>query len=137
MTTRLKFACPHCQAILNPGERLVFAVRHGDLRGLMLMRPRLGDYRFDCDNSFAEQVSPGDVVDFACPVCQADLAVPSGERFAEVLLHNADEQVKRVRFSRRCGEHATFTHDGQEVTSYGEHAAVFEHLDFSETDSWW
>ena len=132
-----KFACPRCMSVLNPNKRMIFKVTFGGRSALMLLSSHLGDYESTCEPAFGETVKHGDQVDFSCPVCSESLAVTPGDRFAEVLQVFPDRKPRRIRFSQVCGEHATFTIDTDVQERFGEHADLYEDLNFSETDSWW
>jgi hypothetical protein len=132
-----KFVCPHCMAMLNPNKRLIFRVRFGNCNALMLLSPYLGDYESFCEQSFQDAVRDGDLVHFHCPVCGKALATSETDRLAEVLQIYPDRQPRRIKFSQVCGQHATFTIDGNEFEAIGEHADLFRNLNFSDTDRWW
>jgi hypothetical protein len=132
-----KFACPGCRAVLNPNRRVVFRIEFGGERGLMLLSAELGDYLSICDQDFSAPIEKGNLVKFSCPVCDLELSAPDNPRFAEILQLRPDQAPRRVRFSQVYGEHATFSVDGDQIESYGEHAALFDNLNFSETDRWW
>jgi hypothetical protein len=79
----------------------------------------------------------GDEVTFACPICRADLTSPVSEKLVEIVIKTPDQKTKIARFSRICGEHATFVCDGQIVEDYGEHKSLFANLDFTDFDWKW
>ncbi len=134
---KTKFACPRCRSVLNPGEAIVLAVRVGDARGLIQLSPEPADYRYVCDDSFGDHLQIGDEVDFACPVCCEDLTSPHSEKLVEILILTPDDEVHAAQFSRICGEHATFVHDGRETRSFGKDRSRFDDLTFDEHDRWW
>jgi hypothetical protein len=125
-----KYACPHCKAVLNPNIKIILAVRKGKKRGLMLLSPRPGNYKLICDEDLGGQIKRGDAIEFSCPVCHAVLTSPVSSKLSELLLGLPGQPVKKVKFSRIYGEHATFIHDGDSITHYGEDADVYGHLNF-------
>ena len=121
----LSYLCPKCHAVLNPNVRVVLVARFDGRKGIVLMSPNLGDYKFHCDKGFYEGVRSGDLLEFLCPVCTESLTSPTMEHFAELLVVNGDGldgNPHLLRFSRVSEEHATFLHDGQTVREYGEDA---------------
>jgi hypothetical protein len=131
------FACPSCSAVLNPNKRIIFVVEHEGRRAIVLLSSHLDEFLSICEESFGNQVKEGHLVRFLCPVCHTDLAVPGDNHFAEILEIVPDREPRRVRFSTIRGEHATFVIDKDGVMSFGEHAALYKNLDFSDTDRWW
>jgi hypothetical protein len=134
---KTKFFCPHCRSVLNPGLRIILAVRLGEMRGLILLSPQPGNYHYVCDESFRSRMRIGDEVDFSCPICKSDLTSPVSEKLVEIVIKTPDQKTKIARFSRVCGEHATFVCNGQRVEDYGEHKSLFANLDFTDFDWKW
>lgn len=134
---KTRFACPRCRSVLNPGEAIVLAVRVGDARGLIQLSPEPADYRYVCDESFGDHLQIGAEVEFSCPVCSEDLTSRHSEKLVEILILAADHKIYSAQFSRICGEHATFVHDGRETRSYGKDKLKFDDLTFDENDRWW
>ena len=132
-----RFLCPHCRTVLNPADAIILAVKVGENCGLILLSPRPADYRYVCDATFGDQLKIGDTVDFSCPACATDLTSPLSDKLVEILIVTPDQEIKVARFSRICGEQATFVHDGKEVQSYGKDRTLFEDLNFGEHDRWW
>jgi len=122
------FRCPHCRAVLNPNVKIVFIVAKGDHRGLLLLNARPGDYGLIADPDFS--LAAGDVCDFFCPVCDANLVSEASDDFAEIVLVHDNNTESKVEFSRTFGKHATFIIDGREVSSYGDDAGDFGDLNF-------
>ena len=123
-----RFLCPHCDAVLNPNVKIVFAVRKGEARGLMLFNTKPGDYAFIADPRF--ELEEGETVDFLCPVCASDLTSSADDHFVEILLDQGDGALSKVEFSRVFGEHATFIVDGKHMQSFGEDAHDFDDINF-------
>ncbi len=119
-----RYLCPHCEAVLNPNVKVVFAVTNGGRRGLLLLDARPGDYGLIADPTL--EMSKGDVADFSCPVCSTDLVSKSDSHFVEIHMRRGDGPVSLVEFSRTYGEHATFIVDGRNVQSFGEDAEDYD-----------
>ena len=124
------YLCPHCSANLNPSVKIVLVAAHRSRRGLILLSPLPGNYKFICDAALAAAVKVGALVTFHCPVCAADLTAPGRRDFAELHLEVAGREPRRVQFSRRYGTHATFVIAGDEVVAYGDDADEFPPKNF-------
>ena len=123
----LTYLCPKCRAILNPNVRVVLIAHFEDRKGLVLLSPKLGDFKFHCDKGFYDGVHKGDLLEFHCPVCSESLTSPTMENFTEMLLLNGDRagaEPKLLRFSRVSEERATFVYDGESVKEFGEDAKM-------------
>lgn len=121
----LTYHCPKCRAVLNPHLRVILVVQYDGRKGIVLLSPKLGDYKFHCDKVFLKGISKGDMVEFLCPVCAESLTSTALDHFSELLVVSSsrpDAEPLRLRFSRVSEEHATFLHDGQSVKEFGEDA---------------
>jgi len=125
-----KYSCPHCKAVLNPNIKVVLAARRGKTRGLLLMSPLPGNYKFISDDDFATKIKDGEVVTLSCPICAADLTSRASKKLAEVNLHQPGHQVKKIQFSKVQGEQATFILNGEKVTPFGEDAELYDEVNF-------
>lgn len=124
-----KYTCPHCSSVLNPNVKIILRVRRGRRTGLMLLSPRPGNYKSICDPDFSRQIRDGQLVEFSCPACGAELTSPAAHRLAELRLVVGKER-KRIQFSRVYGEHATFVLDGESVVPYGPDAPIYDDVNF-------
>jgi hypothetical protein len=124
------YTCPRCEVNLNPGVKIVLVAQCHQRKGLILMSPLPGNYRFTCDQALAAIMDKGALVTFYCPVCQADLTVPGNSDFAELHLVGAGRKPRRVQFSRRYGTRATFVIAGDEVIAYGDDSDDFWNKNF-------
>jgi predicted RNA-binding Zn-ribbon protein involved in translation (DUF1610 family) len=124
-----KYACPHCKAVLNPNIKIILRLRRGKRQGLILISPRPGNYKIICDDSFGQHLKDGELSEFSCPVCNAVLTSRASRNLAELLLLQPNGP-RRIQFSRVFGEHATFILNGEKVIPYGEHAAVYDEINF-------
>ncbi len=116
------YLCPHCATVLNPSVKILLVARHHDRRGLVLLSPQPGNFKYVCDASLEDGLSPGDVVAFSCPVCTFDLTSVADHRFAELVLRAPGHSDRKVEFNRAFGTHATYVIDGQNALAFGEDA---------------
>jgi transcription elongation factor Elf1 len=116
------FTCPHCQAVLNPSVKILLVISYKKNKGMILLSPQPGNFRFICDGSIEKNLSQGAKVRFSCPVCTKDLTSRSNSQMAELRMVHADREPRRVEFSRIFGKQATFVFDGEDVTPFGEDA---------------
>ena len=124
------YACPHCNVNLKPGVKIVLVAEYRGRKGMILMSPLPGNYRFICDRALAETMKPGAMVAFSCPVCGADLTAPDNKGFVELRLINAGREPRRVQFSRRYGTRATFVITDEEIVAYGDDSEDFSRKNF-------
>lgn len=124
------FVCPHCQAVLNPNVKILLVASYGKKRGLVLLSPQPGNYKFIADRSFQEALRPGANLALFCPVCTADLTSKASKKLVELHLIKPGGEKVDVQFSRAYGVHATFLVDGETVTAYGSDAGDFDHINF-------
>ena len=68
---RWTYACPHCQAMLNPDETVVLIGECGPHRILIGFHPEPGNYRAYLPPEF--NLQEGSMWEFSCPVCSRDL----------------------------------------------------------------
>ncbi|HEY3451288.1 MAG TPA: hypothetical protein VGK67_33325 [Myxococcales bacterium] len=113
------YACPHCEGVLNPGNRIILRAQHKAARGLVLLSPKPGNYDVVLPAGFS--VKAKDTVDFGCPLCGHDLTSKRDPKFAEVAFHKG-EKGGLVAFSRVFGQHSTYFVTEKKVKSYGKHA---------------
>jgi len=125
-----QFLCPYCESVLNPNVKIALAARYGEQRGLMLLSPQPGNYKFLSDSSFAAALEPGAEVVFYCPVCSEDLTSAASDRLVGLLIASPGQPRRRIEFSRIHGVCATFIIDGESVTGYGEDADDFDSVNF-------
>ena len=116
------FTCPHCDAVLNPSVKILLVIGYRKKKGMILLSPQPGNYKYICDPSVEKHLSYGAKVRFACPVCTEDLTSPRSSQLAELRLVAPGGKSRRVEFSRVYGKQATFVVDGEDVTAFGEDA---------------
>lgn len=124
------YGCPHCETVLNPSVKVLLVARYGKKKGMILLSPQPGNFKFICDKTLQESIKPGATVTFFCPVCGADLTSPGNKKFTELWLLDPNGNRRKVEFSRVYGTHATFVIDGSEVTAYGDDADDFNETNF-------
>ncbi len=124
------FVCPHCQGVLNPNVKILLVAAYRRRKGMVLLSPQPGNYKYLCDPSMEDAFKPGNKITFSCPLCTTDLTAEGKPKFTQVELHVPGHSPRRVEFSRIYGTHATFIVDGAEVTSFGEDADDFESKNF-------
>lgn len=124
------FGCPHCETVLNPSVKILLVARYRKKKGMILLSPQPGNFKYICDSSVERLLHPGDTVTFSCPVCGADLTSPGNKKFAELVLIDPNGSRRKVEFSRVFGTHATFIVDGEAVTAFGDDAEDFSPTNF-------
>ena len=122
------YFCPHCEAMLNPGQKIVIKAVKDLAAGLFLFSPQVGNYNLIMPDNF--RLSIGDRVTFYCPVCGADLSSEADDELAVLDCTVEGKGTFEVHFSRVFGKHATFVvRDGQ-VQRFGEHAEYYQSVNF-------
>ena len=116
------FTCPHCQTVLNPSIKILLVISYKKFKGMILLSPQPGNYKFICDKSVETHLKPGAKIKFSCPVCTKDLTSRSNSQMAELMLTSPNREPRRVEFSRVYGKHATFIFDGEEIAHFGDDA---------------
>jgi hypothetical protein len=122
------YFCLKCRATLNPNVKLILTMAKDRRRSLILLSPRPGDYRVILPGGAS--LRRGDVVEFFCPACGANLQSEANEHLAEIGFRLEDGSKGRVNFSRKYGEHATYFVTKEQVRSYGENAAIYGDANF-------
>ncbi len=121
------FLCPKCSGYLSVGENVIFNIRNRkNVGGLLLLSPSLGDYTYTMHPSY--QISPGEDIDFYCPICHASLSVKGIENLASILMIDEKGLKHHVVFSKKEGEQCTYKVSDQVIEKYGLHAQNY--LDF-------
>ena len=121
------YYCPKCRAELNPGTKIILKANLSSLKGLFLFSPRLGDYEVISPSDFP--TSPGEEVEFSCPVCAFDLTSSRSEHFTELLCVQGKEEG-RVIFSKIVGEQATFLILPDKTESFGKDVDGYSTVNF-------
>ena len=114
---RWTYACPHCEAMLNPDETIVLIGECGPNRVLMGFHPEPGNYHCFVPPGFLLQ--EGSQWDLFCPVCTRSLATGEAPELCALLMKTQDVS-HRLYFSRTAGEHATFVITAEGVEALGK-----------------
>ena len=105
----LKYSCPHCTAVLNPGVKIVLLGRYQGTDALIAFHPEPGNYEKAApDHGF---IKDGEVWEFFCPVCHHSLnyAQGGGKNLAALEMVDGAGNWHKVIFSRVAGEEKTMT----------------------------
>ncbi|MCB1183716.1 hypothetical protein KDM41_09790 [bacterium] len=124
------YVCPHCQGVLNPNVKILLVAEFRKSRGMLLLSPQPGNYKFTCDKSFEDKLERGKLVDFSCPMCGENLEDDHNRKFARIEMLAPGHAPRQVAFSRTFGTHATFILDGEDISSFGEDAEDFGSTNF-------
>ena len=98
------FTCPHCRAVLNPSVKIHLVISYRNTKGLILLSPQPGNYKYICDSSIEKQLSRGSKIRFSCPVCSEDLTSPHNSQLVELRMTAPGREPRRVEF--RCPDPA-------------------------------
>jgi predicted RNA-binding Zn-ribbon protein involved in translation (DUF1610 family) len=124
---RITYSCPECGAALNAKQNIILAAHvAGDKnnKGLVLLHEELGNYTVALTSSL--KVDSGGVVEFFCPVCQANLKSSKGENMAEFIRTDETGEESTIYISRIYGDRCTFqVDDKKQLTSYGKSVQRF------------
>ncbi len=124
------FVCPRCQGVLNPNVKILLIADTGQSKGLVLLSPQPGNYKYLCDASLEKYLCHGEMVMFSCPLCHGELTSPSDSQLAILELRVGSHNTRRVEFSRVFGTQATFIISEGEVDTYGEDAEGYDARNF-------
>ncbi len=125
-----KFVCSHCQGVLNPNVKILLIADTGKAKGLVLISPQPGNYKYLCDDSMEAHLHTGETIAFSCPLCHANLTSAADDSLAVLELHVGSHAPRRVEFSRVFGTHATFIIGEEDVDAYGEDADGYDPMNF-------
>lgn len=122
------YMCPKCNGHLNVGDYLVFATktqkRH---KGLILLSPKVGEYNYLHHEKF--QLEKGELVDFECPICQADLTSAKNKDHAMIYMVSSEDNTEyQLFFSKIAGNKSTYLVSNDNVEAFGEDAMDYEDL---------
>jgi len=123
----INYLCPDCRSYLRVWNNIIFTVKLKSKKqqGILLLNPQLGNYDFFHHTSI--KFEEGELVDFICPVCHADLtATEINENLARVILIDENNKEYDVYFSKICGEHSTFKiREDDIISKYGEDSSSY------------
>jgi hypothetical protein len=116
------YSCPHCQAVLNPSVKILLVISYRKKKGMILLSPQPGNYKYICDPTVEKQLAQGAKLKFSCPVCTEGLTSPNNSQFVTLQMTSPGREPRRVEFSRIYGKNATFIFDEEDVVSFGDDA---------------
>jgi hypothetical protein len=126
-TLKINYLCPKCRAYLRVWNNIIFTVKYqsGQKRGILLLNPGLGNY--DLIRHATMKFEEGEMVDFLCPVCHADLtATEINKNLAHIIMIDEDGKEYHVFFSKICGEHSTFKIKEHDIVEqFGEDSSAY------------
>jgi len=109
------------------GDHIIFRVRNKERQtALLLLSPQIGNYSSIKHPSF--EFSPGEKLDFFCPLCSKSLKSDIHENLAHVVMIDETGKKFDVYFSQVAGEHSTYKTDGVSVQSAGEDAGKYTYF---------
>jgi hypothetical protein len=113
------YTCPHCNALLNPDDKIVLCAQ-GDGRTLLVgFHPQPGNYEVELPPG--EEMAVGTRWNFVCPACNRSLVSELSDDLCALDVHTG-EGTYRIFFSRTAGEQATFVVSAEGMLSdYGIH----------------
>jgi len=126
-TLKINYLCPSCRSYLRVWNYIIFTVNYqsDNKKGLLLLNPELGNY--DLIHHSSVKCREGEMVDFFCPVCHADLtATEINKNLAYILMIDENNKEYHVFFSKICGEHSTFKIKDEDIVErYGEDSSAY------------
>ncbi|MBU0756360.1 MAG: hypothetical protein KJ645_14555 [Planctomycetes bacterium] len=125
----LEYSCPECNAVLNPGDKIILMGRHQGRNILLAFHPEPGIY--DVQTPHTDYLKTGDIWEFYCPLCHTSLAVPGEDDLAVLDMTDRIGNWHKVLFSRVAGEQITYVlTKGKElsVEEYGSDLSKYDHL---------
>jgi hypothetical protein len=123
----IEYKCPHCNGLLNVNDCVLFSVKTpGGKVGLISLHSEIGDYSVMKNPAF--EFKEGDILDFFCPICHAELASHVHDQLARVHMIDENNNDFEILFSKIAGEKSTYKIVGETMNIYGDDSA--EYLDF-------
>lgn len=121
------YLCPYCRGAINAKRNIILSVKSTDKQfGLALLHEEIGNYTVALSPTL--KIKTGDIVDFFCPICHAELNTSKGDNLARFVQVDDTGSESSVIISRAYGERCTFTvDDRKKVKTYGE--SVRKYLD--------
>jgi len=112
------YFCPQCSAHLNPvKEHVVLLADCSFGRGLFMFSNEPGDYQLVLPKGIS--VEKGQLWDFYCPVCRADLKLEAEPNIAMIKMTDSTGSEHSMLFSRVAKERCTFVVNAEGVKVYG------------------
>jgi hypothetical protein len=124
---KTNYLCPHCRSYLRVWNNIILIVKSDskNLQSIILLNPELGNY--DLIHHSSIEFEEGEMLDFICPVCRADLtAIELHRNLVRIIMIDENNKEFDIYFSKICGEHSTFLiHEDDIVEKYGEESSVY------------
>ncbi len=124
---KVNYLCPHCRSYLRVWNNIILIVKSEsrNLQSILLLNPGIGNYNLIHHSSI--EFSEGEMLDFICPVCRADLTATGIHRnLVRIILIDEKNTEFDVYFSKICGEHSTFViHKDDIVEKHGEDSSSY------------
>ena len=116
------YLCPKCKGHLNVSKSLVFATKtKRKHKGLILLSPTIGEYKYKHHPKFL--LEKGEMVDFECPICQADLTSEQNKEHAMIIMVSDEDKFEyELYFSKVVGKQSTYLVAHDNVEAFGEDA---------------
>lgn len=127
-----EYFCPRCKGKLKVGGYIILSSRrqNGET-GLMLMSPKIGDYKIVKHPDY--KYSMDERLEFYCPLCGKSLSVPEvSKNLAKILMQDENGQQAEIYFSEIVGEKCTYKVTDEEIESFGEQPELYTNF-FGET----
>jgi hypothetical protein len=117
----LSYRCPHCRSVLNRDATIILSASCGDEQIMIGFHPKPGNYEVLLPPGF--ELEPGSLWAFSCPACSKSLESDQSSQLC-CLDMVANNERRRVYFSRVAGERATFVISAEGIERHGEHASL-------------
>ncbi len=121
------YLCPHCRSFLRVWNNIILIVKSvsRNLQCILLLNPKIGNY--DLIHHSSIEFKEGEMLDFICPVCRADLtAIGIHKNLVRIIMINRNNIEFDVYFSKICGEHSTFViHKDDIIEKHGEDSSSY------------
>lgn len=123
----LNYLCPHCNGYISKGENIYFSVRTPDFKvGLISLHTEVGKYSIDKHSEF--NFDDGELLDFYCPICHAELAAKAHTNLAKIVMIDEKNNQFEILFSKTAGKKSTYKVIGETMEIFGDDSA--EYIDF-------
>lgn len=127
------YVCPKCNGHLNVGNKIVFATKtKRNHKGLIMLSQAIGEYSYEHHDKY--QLEKGELVDFECPVCQADLTSKKAKDHAMINIVGDEGMGYELYFSKVAGNQSTYVVAQDSIEAFGEDAIDFEDLYYEEDE---
>jgi len=131
----LKYSCPKCAALLNPGSSIILVGKKGNNRYLIALNPEPGNYEISIPED--SDVITGELWKFSCPICRGSLTMNEEKNFAYLDMTDGVGNLHKVAFSRVAGEQATYVinmNPESNIKEYGSNLSKYENCLWEQFD---